>query len=130
MLSKIIFLASMVVGIVVGSLLLRWRTSRPCWLYGHDKRYLALRTTTAMPRSPTDPSDAGFKCMQGDFPNHKHKAGDKNIYIVRWGCRKCPVLGEDCLDNKQDWTIEHEALVPDTKKWANWSQQPPGQKQG
>lgn len=120
MLSKIIFLASVVIGIIVGALLLRWRTNRPCWLYGHDKRYLALRTTGCVSASHPNADGRGFSCMRV-YPFHKHQDGDRNIYIVRWGCRKCPALGEDCLDNKQDWRIEHEALVPDTKKWANWS---------
>jgi hypothetical protein len=106
--------------------LLEWRRhpeTRPefirlalCRWLGHAKYYVALKTTDCV--SPTDPRSNGklFTC------GHGHKIGEKNIYIARWACRRCPILNEECLENKQDWKIEHERLVPDVKKWANWSE--------
>jgi hypothetical protein len=56
------------------------------------------------------------------FPcDHDHKIGEKGIYLARWVCRRCPAMTEECLGVGKDWTIEHEKLVPDVKKWANWS---------
>ena len=106
--------------------LLEWRRhpeTRPefirlalCRWLGHAKYYVALKTTDCV--LLTDPRSNGkpFTC------GHSHKVGEKNIYIARWACRRCPILKEECLDNKQDWKIEHERLVPDVKKWANWSE--------
>ena len=102
--------------------LLTWRRrpeTRPCSWFGHDKRYVAIKTYNVV--ALNDPTSDGKPLTCG----HKHKIGDKGIYSARWACKRCPVLGEDCLGNDQDWTIRQEQLVPDVKKWANWSQNPP-----
>jgi hypothetical protein len=103
--------------VAVRILIWQWKpNTRPCYWFGHDKRYVAVKTTgcvdLADPRSNKKP----FTC------GHGHKIGDENIYVARWVCRRCPVMKEDCLGTGQDWTIEHEKLVPDVKKWTNWSQ--------
>ncbi len=98
----------------------QWRPhKRPCWLFGHDKKYVALKVSGCVPANSPESSGRGFPC--GD--EHNHKMGDKGIYLARWSCRRCPVLGEECLGDGQDWTIEPEQLVPDVKKWANWGQE-------
>lgn len=100
--------------VMIGLTFLKWKRrseTRPCWFFGHDKRWLAIKTVGCVSGGDGKP----FAC------SHDHQVGDRGIYKARWACRRCPGLGEDCLDSKQDWTIEHEGLVPDTKKWANWS---------
>lgn len=91
--------------------------TRPCKLFGHDKKYVAIRTYSVV--ALNSPNSNPLTC------SHGHKIGEKGIYEARWSCRRCPLMGEDCLGKKQDWTIEHEKLVPDVKKWTNWSQNPP-----
>lgn len=90
--------------------------SKPCRIYGHDRKYVALRLSGAV--LSTDPSSNGrpFNC------SHDHKVGEKGIVIVRWICRRCPTMVEECLGNVNDgcWKIEHECLVPDEKAWTNW----------
>lgn len=111
------------VGLVALMLALRiliwqWRPqTRPCSWFGHDKKYVAIKTVGCVALSDPTSNGKPFTC------GHKHQIGEKNIYSARWACRRCPVMGEDCLDSKQDWTIEHERVVPDVKKWANWSQE-------
>lgn len=102
--------------------LLIWRRNpetRPCKWFGHDKKYVALALKGCVPLGGPESSGRKFPC------DHKHQIGEKDIYVARWACRRCPKMGEDCLGKDQDWTIQHEKLVPDVKKWANWSQDPP-----
>lgn len=110
------------VGVMAGLKVLKWKRhpeSRPCWFFGHDKRWLAIRQ--AGPAVPGNtPGSVSFIC-QGI---HVHKLGDQPYY-ARWACRRCPLMTEECVGCDQDWTIEHETLVPDTKKWANWSREKP-----
>lgn len=95
------------------------RAKNPCKYEGHGKRWLAIRRTG--PAVPGDtPGTVPFICAGV----HQHKIGDQPYY-ARWACRNCPKMGEDCLGCDQDWKIEHEELVPDVKKWANWSKEPP-----
>jgi hypothetical protein len=108
--------AGVVLAALLGVKLIQWRRTRPCWLYGHDRRWLAIRAAGVC-----KPGESGGMWPANHYvEEHKHVHGD-TVYIGRWACRRCPKMGETCLGADQDWTIEHEALVPDTKKWANWS---------
>lgn len=124
---KVAITLALFTGLLIGVIqLLVWRRrpeTRPafirealCRWFGHDKYYVAIKISDCV--LLTDPRSNGkpFTC------GHGHKVGEVNIYIARWACRRCPILQEECLGNKQDWKIEHERLVPDVKKWANWSQ--------
>jgi hypothetical protein len=103
--------------IAVRILIWQWRPhTRPCNWFGHDKKYVAIKVSGCVPLNDPTSNGRPFTC------DHGHKIGDKGIYIARWVCRRCPVMKEDCLGTGQDWTIEHEKLVPDVKKWTNWSQ--------
>lgn len=104
--------------LAVQILVWQWRPhKRPCSLFGHDRKYVAIKAVGCVALSDPTSNGKPFTC------DHHHKIGDKNIYSARWACRRCPMMGEECLGNKQDWTIEHERVVPDVKKWANWSQE-------
>lgn len=108
----------LVVGAWVGLKIIGWKrnhVNRPCWFFGHDKQWLAIKTVGCVSGSDPNANGEPFTC------GHRHYVGEKGIYQARWSCRRCPKLGEDCLDSDQDWTIEHEELVPDVKKWTNWS---------
>lgn len=113
--------------VVLALVLLRiwiWQTrpsTRPCKWFGHDKKYVALRTCGCVASTSPEASGRGFNC------DHNHQIGDKGIYIARWICRRCPEMVEECLGKSRDWKIEHERLVPDEKKWANWSQNSPNE---
>lgn len=87
---------------------------RPCLFFGHSRRWLALKTRDLK---------QDWNCNDHWHNNisSSHLAYVR-VYIGRWVCRRCPTLGETCLGGGQDWKIEHEELVPDTKKWANWSE--------
>jgi hypothetical protein len=103
--------------VAVRILIWQWKpNTRPCYWFGHDKRYVAVKTTGCVDLTDPRSNKKPFTC------GHGHKIGDENIYVARWVCRRCPVMKEDCLGTGQDWTIEHEKLVPDVKKWTNWSQ--------
>lgn len=100
-------------------LIWQWRPhTRPCSWFGHDKKYVAIKCCGAISMSDPNSNGRPFPC------DHKHKIGDQGIYIARWVCRRCPMMVEECLGTGKDWTIEHETLVPDVKKWTNWSQNP------
>lgn len=102
--------------------LLEWRRrpeTRPCKWFGHDRKYVALRTCGCVASNSPEASGRGFNC------DHNHQIGDKGIYIARWVCTRCPEMAEECLGRMKDWMIEHGKLVPNVKKWANWSQDPP-----
>ena len=97
-----------------------WRRrpeTRPCKWFGHDRKYVAIRLSACVASDSPEASGRGFPCT-----DHNHKIGDKNITIARWVCRRCPVMEEECFNKGKDWKIEHERIVPDVKKWANWSQ--------
>lgn len=111
------------VGLAAGMLALRiliwqWQPhTRPCNLFGHDRKYVAIKVSGCVPFRDPSSNGRSFTC------DHGHKVGDQGIYIARWVCRRCPKMEEECLGRGQDWTIEHEKLAPDVKKWANWSQE-------
>jgi hypothetical protein len=101
------------------------RAKNPCKYNGHDKRWVAIRTAKCVRGDRTYATDA--ERLASQWPeNHREQQHDhplaSTVYIARWACRTCPKMGEDCIGHEQDWKIEHEQLVPDTKKWANWSQ--------
>jgi len=102
--------------------LLEWRRrpeTRPCQWFGHDRKYVAIKISGCVPYDSPESNGRPFVC------GHGHKVGDQGIYIARWICTRCPEMVEECLDNKKDWMIEHGKLVPNVKRWANWSQDPP-----
>ena len=102
--------------------LLEWRRrpeTRPCKWFGHDRKYVAIRLSACVPATSPEASGRGFPC------DHNHQIGDKDITIARWVCRRCPEMKEECFGRGKDWKIEHERVVPDVKKWANWSVEPP-----
>lgn len=112
----VIRMLACLVGTMIGLKLwvwMRFPAKRPCCIFGDDKRFVAIRESTVSEpwRCPACRAKEGPPC---------HKAGDR-YYAARWACRRCPVMGEDYIGSHQDWTIEHEKLVPDVKKWANWS---------
>lgn len=102
--------------------ILIWRArpqTRPCKWFGHDKKYVAIRQSACVLASSPEASGRGFPC------DHNHQIGEKGIYIARWVCRRCPEMAEECFGRFKDWKIEHERVVPDEKKWANWSVESP-----
>jgi hypothetical protein len=102
--------------------ILEWRRrpeTRPCKWFGHDRKYVAIKICGCVASDDPNASGRGFNCA------HNHKIGDKGIYIVRWICTRCPEMVEECLGREKDWMIEHGKLVPNVKRWANWSQDPP-----
>lgn len=106
--------------IAVRLLIWQWRPStRPCKWFGHDRRYVAIRLSACVRADSPEASGRGFPC------DHNHQIGDKDITIARWVCRRCPEMKEECFGRGKDWKIDHERVVPDVKKWANWSQDLP-----
>jgi hypothetical protein len=102
--------------------LLEWRRrpeTRPCKWFGHDRKYVAIKICGCVASNDPNASGRGFNCA------HNHQIGDKGIYIARWVCTRCPEMVEECLGRDKDWMIEHGKLVPNVKRWANWSQDPP-----
>ena len=85
---------------VVAGVVKAIRAAWPC-AFRHDKAWVAIRFTGSCP------------CIY-----HNGRA-----FVARWVCRRCPQMGEKCLGRNgggMDWKIEHEQLVPDQKRWANW----------
>lgn len=104
------------VGAMIVVQFMKWKRhpeTMPCWFFDHDQRFVAIREGTVSEpwRCPACRHKEGPPC---------HKAGAR-YYAARWACRRCSVMGEDYIGSHQDWKIEHEKLVPDVKKWANWS---------
>jgi len=117
---SLVILVSVAFAMVAVRLLVwQWRPqTRPCKWFGHDRRYVAIRLSACVRADSPEASGRGFPC------SHNHQIGDKDITIARWVCRRCPEMAEECFGRLKDWKIEHERVVPDEKKWANWSQDP------
>ena len=115
---SLVILVSVAFAMVAVRLLVwQWRPqTRPCKWFGHDRRYVAIRLSACVRADSPEASGRGFPC------SHNHQIGDKDITIARWVCRRCPEMKEECFGRGKDWKIEHERVVPDVKKWANWSQ--------
>lgn len=131
MLITCIYIFSLTLASMIGVSILKWNRfpeKRPCWLFDHDKRYLAMKEIK-LEQDWHGCSNHQYRVTVTEcstIPNtyrlewRAHKKGEL-IYYARWSCRRCSEMGEECFGSKQDWKIEHEQVVPDTKKWANWS---------
>lgn len=78
-----------------------------CLLKGHCKEYVSITIKSINGERCTD-----VNCCAVDY--HKIKI----IYSARYICRHCKKQGID-IKKRGAWKIDHGALVPDNKAWAN-----------
>jgi len=108
-----------IVGLVLTEALRRFWRKKPCWFFGHDKKYVALEKW----------SWSRGDCTNDSHPTHldfekKEKDGTPYsvpCFIGRWVCTKCPTLGLKCIGSVYQgaWKIEQGEIAVDEKEWAN-----------
>jgi hypothetical protein len=89
-----------------------WLKHLLCFLaFGHRRKYLNVEVRCG--------TFGGWSC--GRFLHRWHFSDDR-IWVTRWVCSRCGKMGQTCLGDARHsaWKIEHERLVPDEKRWANF----------